>query len=362
MPSCYEVLGVSPKSEQEVIEGAYRALIRKYHPDRAGDNDRIRDINAAYDILRDPARRKVYDEKLNSAVRRELVKHVEREGSGTSSSSGTRATQRCPECAEMIAADAKVCRYCGHRLQPAQKTSLGVPALAKVGCLAAPVVAVLLLASGVISLKGGAPEFNNAADAPSPLDLLRTGSPEVCSRDEVQITAVRVFANQVPALKSAFDKLSDDWEQGKASNPVGFEAVSLVGRDQAILEVSCRANAVLGKERFPINYVVRPMSGPDAGFVVEAVSERQEELLTGLKGELQRLGRLDGTGSARRGSPPLQQKAPNRQMRMEYPEGLTPAGKALYDELNTKCRGGSGNDPATLDYCAQRDAMWEVDV
>jgi len=34
--SPYEVLGVDPKSDQEVIEAAYRALMRKCHPDVDG--------------------------------------------------------------------------------------------------------------------------------------------------------------------------------------------------------------------------------------------------------------------------------------------------------------------------------------
>jgi curved DNA-binding protein CbpA len=62
----YEILGVSSSSEQEVIDAAYRALMKKYHPDRfrgqAGEADgRAKLINEAYETLRDPGRRQTYD-------------------------------------------------------------------------------------------------------------------------------------------------------------------------------------------------------------------------------------------------------------------------------------------------------------
>lgn len=61
----YRVLQVDPSAEPEVIDRAYRALALKYHPDRAGDTDadgtRMRRLNAAYAVLRDPAARARYD-------------------------------------------------------------------------------------------------------------------------------------------------------------------------------------------------------------------------------------------------------------------------------------------------------------
>lgn len=69
----YEVLGVSRNSEPEVIEAAYRALMKKYHPDRAGGGSpdpgsRAQSINEAYAVLRDRQRRRAYD-KLNPPYR-----------------------------------------------------------------------------------------------------------------------------------------------------------------------------------------------------------------------------------------------------------------------------------------------------
>ena len=54
----YDILGLSEQSEPEVIEAAYRALMKKYHPDRwtgksADAERRAKLINEAYAALRD---------------------------------------------------------------------------------------------------------------------------------------------------------------------------------------------------------------------------------------------------------------------------------------------------------------------
>jgi curved DNA-binding protein CbpA len=56
----YRVLQVLPEAEPEVITAAYHALARKYHPDRDSSSHaarRMREVNAAYAVLRDPAAR-----------------------------------------------------------------------------------------------------------------------------------------------------------------------------------------------------------------------------------------------------------------------------------------------------------------
>lgn len=59
----YKTLQVDPEAEDEVIQAAYRRLARKYHPDVAGDDaaDRMSAINAAWDLIGDPADRRRYD-------------------------------------------------------------------------------------------------------------------------------------------------------------------------------------------------------------------------------------------------------------------------------------------------------------
>ncbi|HEX8525831.1 J domain-containing protein [Allosphingosinicella sp.] len=64
--SLYDILNVSIDAEPVVIEAAYRALIKKYHPDQAEGGAVPRDsadINAAYSVLRDGARRAEYDHR-----------------------------------------------------------------------------------------------------------------------------------------------------------------------------------------------------------------------------------------------------------------------------------------------------------
>ena len=63
--SLYDVLDVSPGARPAAIDAAYRALMKKYHPDRtgAGAGGRAAEINAAFSILRDPERRADYDRR-----------------------------------------------------------------------------------------------------------------------------------------------------------------------------------------------------------------------------------------------------------------------------------------------------------
>lgn len=60
----YRILGVSPDSEDVVITAAYKALMRKYHPDKSSNADatlKAAEINEAYDVLSDPEKREAYD-------------------------------------------------------------------------------------------------------------------------------------------------------------------------------------------------------------------------------------------------------------------------------------------------------------
>lgn len=60
----YAILQVHFLAEPEVIESAYKRLAKKYHPDvnkLAGSDARMKELNEAYETLRDAARRRAYD-------------------------------------------------------------------------------------------------------------------------------------------------------------------------------------------------------------------------------------------------------------------------------------------------------------
>lgn len=64
MKDFYKILGIDKNASQDEIKKAYKKLALKYHPDRytgADANERMSEINEAYDTLSDPEKRKQYD-------------------------------------------------------------------------------------------------------------------------------------------------------------------------------------------------------------------------------------------------------------------------------------------------------------
>jgi curved DNA-binding protein CbpA len=69
-PDLYAILGVPPNATQAQISHAYRALLRRHHPDTRAPDDgsqnavsvtTLQQVIAAYTVLHDPARRADYD-------------------------------------------------------------------------------------------------------------------------------------------------------------------------------------------------------------------------------------------------------------------------------------------------------------
>ena len=67
----YSALGLPPNATEEDITKAYRRLAREHHPDAnpTADANAFSGITDAYDTLRDPARRRAYDDTRQSRSR-----------------------------------------------------------------------------------------------------------------------------------------------------------------------------------------------------------------------------------------------------------------------------------------------------
>ncbi len=64
MPDYYTILQVDPRAESEVIQAAYRRLAAKHHPDvdpSPEAMERMKLLNAAYEVLSDPMKRREHD-------------------------------------------------------------------------------------------------------------------------------------------------------------------------------------------------------------------------------------------------------------------------------------------------------------
>ena len=69
----YKILQIDPSAEPEVIEAAYKRLSHKYHPDKNPNpeaQEKMKDINKAYEILKDPKKRKKYDKWYSESYKK----------------------------------------------------------------------------------------------------------------------------------------------------------------------------------------------------------------------------------------------------------------------------------------------------
>ena len=63
----YDILEVSPTASEEVIKNAYRALVKKWHPDAQPEEkkkkyeEKLKEINLAFEILSDTKKRQEYN-------------------------------------------------------------------------------------------------------------------------------------------------------------------------------------------------------------------------------------------------------------------------------------------------------------
>lgn len=132
LKTLYEILNVLPTSSEEEIRKSYRKLALKLHPDHAnspghdrkGDSE-FKELNRAYQILRDPEKRAKYDERFKIHV----SPSTERVGSdlqvtlnvkisdlinGTKKSITLRRKGHCPSCSGTGSVERKFtkCSFC----------------------------------------------------------------------------------------------------------------------------------------------------------------------------------------------------------------------------------------------------------
>jgi molecular chaperone DnaJ len=65
----YEVLGVAKSASEDEIKKAFRKLAVKYHPDKeGGDEEKFKEANEAYEVLKDKQKRQRYDQFGHAGV------------------------------------------------------------------------------------------------------------------------------------------------------------------------------------------------------------------------------------------------------------------------------------------------------
>lgn len=81
MKDYYDILEINETASTEVIKAAYRALVKKYHPDNyelenEDITERMAELNEAYAVLSDEKKRKDYDiqyTSINSQKKNETI-------------------------------------------------------------------------------------------------------------------------------------------------------------------------------------------------------------------------------------------------------------------------------------------------
>lgn len=78
----YDVLGVPRDIKDESLKSHYRMLCRALHPDTKPESERasatriFAEISAAYEVLGDPDKRKIYDEALDGELTEEDLQTI----------------------------------------------------------------------------------------------------------------------------------------------------------------------------------------------------------------------------------------------------------------------------------------------
>lgn len=93
----YNTLKISPTASHAEIKQAYRQLAKQFHPDSNRDmasHERITEINAAYEVLGDPHRRRSYDRQLTYQTQGRSVEFASQPNADSDRHRRTAAAQR----------------------------------------------------------------------------------------------------------------------------------------------------------------------------------------------------------------------------------------------------------------------------
>ena len=109
----YDVLEVSSNASKEVITGAYKILARRYHPDRNQgiDNKRfeekMKELNNAYEILSDEFKRAEYDLSIKQHHRNQAEPKPQPQPQPRPQSQSSREQERTSEYRSTVNSDQK---------------------------------------------------------------------------------------------------------------------------------------------------------------------------------------------------------------------------------------------------------------
>lgn len=89
MKNYYEILEVNKRASKEVIEKAYKVLVKKYHPDLYTGNSKqyaekkLKEINEAYSVLTDEFMKEQYDVELERQEQKALYEKYNNQNNNT---------------------------------------------------------------------------------------------------------------------------------------------------------------------------------------------------------------------------------------------------------------------------------------
>lgn len=214
MKDYYKILQVAPDASTEVIQMAYKALAKKYHPDlnpgqEEAAQEKMKDVNEAYEILSDKDKRWQYDQ---------IYYRQEKTEQKTSYSE-----PEPPKGAQTHSAQSRDEQTCAAPVDPTpedkEKTSSG-KGCAKTGCGCLVVFVVLFI---LIGLFGGSSSENDSDKKPSSSDaasVTATSEMSVAASEAEEVKPEEELAYTLENLEKASSTYN------KSENPYYKDSVA----------------------------------------------------------------------------------------------------------------------------------------